>query len=90
MELDEYLDRMDGAFARQKARAKEFIFHFNAGLPSRECPGCRLDGHVPGLPCPECGYVHPVAWVILLDTEWGYAAVAINARRHVVASFHVE
>jgi len=34
--------------------------------------------------------VHPVSWVLLLDTEFGYNVVALNNRKHIVATFNVD
>lgn len=79
----------DRAFEEERQKALQFIEKHNAELPTPDCPQCGEDGHVPGLPC-RCGYKHPVSWVILRDTEWGYAAVSLNNQRHALARFHVD
>ena len=86
------LDYLDREFAEAKKKALTFIEKFNDKLPTQQCPNCHSEGHVPGLPCPEatCGYVHPVSWVLLLDTEFGYSCVSINNRKHTVATFNVD
>jgi hypothetical protein len=86
---DDYLGR---EFQQAKKKALRFIERFNEKLPTQQCPNCRTEGHVPGLPCPEatCGYVHPVSWVLLLDTEFGYSVISISNRRHTVAVFNVD
>jgi hypothetical protein len=81
---------LEKAFADAKAKTEGFIESYNAKLPTEECPGCHQAGHLPGLPCPECGHEEEVAFVIKLDTEFGYDAVEIRNRRKVIASFRVE
>lgn len=86
------LDYLESEFRTAKKKALKFIDKFNDKLPTDRCPACHSDGHVPGLFCPEatCGYIHPVSWVLLLDTEFGYDIVSLNNRRHCVASFNVD
>lgn len=81
---------LEQAFAEAKARALDYIGAYNAKLPSKRCPNCGDEGHVPGLRCPCCGYRHPVAWAILRDSEWGYEVVTLTNRRKVLAEFRVE
>ncbi len=85
-----YLDDLSRAFATAKSDALAFIEHHNAELPTESCPTCGVSGHVPGLPCPECSHAYEVSWAILLDSEYGYDAVALNNRKHVFARFNVE
>jgi hypothetical protein len=80
---------LDGRFRAARAQTEAYVEKFNAALPTDHCPQCHAEGHCPGLPCPTCGYRHEVSWLIVLDTEWGYAAVALNDRRVVVAEFKV-
>lgn len=82
--------RLESAFQHQKARASSFIEKYNAALPSRRCPACDDEGHVPGLRCPACGYRHHTAWAILKDGEWGYQVIALTDRRKILAEFRVE
>jgi hypothetical protein len=81
---------LDDAFLKAKQDASAFIAQHNATLPSDNCPYCHRAGHLPGLPCPDCGHEESVAWLIILDTEFGYDAVEIRNRRKVIASFRVE
>ena len=76
-------------FAEAKSRALDYIGAYNAKLPSKACPECNDDGHVPGLRCPCCGYRHPRAWAILRDTEFGYDVVLLTNRKQILASFDV-
>ncbi len=89
MSIDEYIARLDAAFLEQKKQALNFIEHYNESLPTENCPVCLSPGHVPGLPCPECSHVHPVSWVVLRSSEYGYEVVALADRR-VVMSFSIE
>ena len=81
---------LDYEFAKAKEEALVFIKAHNRNLPSDNCPRCGDEGHLPGLPCPACGYRHSVSWAILRGTEWGYAAVAISNPKLVLGSFLVE
>lgn len=89
MNSDGYLEH---EFRGAKKKALIFIEKFNDKLPTRECPSCHSEGHVPGLVCcyATCGYIHPVSWVLLLDTEFGYDVVSLNNRKHKVATFNVD
>jgi hypothetical protein len=89
MSLDEYIARLDAAFLEQKKQALRFIELYNESLPTDHCPDCQCSGHCPGLPCPECSYVHPVSWVILRGSEYGYEVVSL-ASREVVMAFSIE
>lgn len=90
MDFENNHANLEGAFQLQKDRALSFIEKHNAALPSKRCPACHDEGHVPGLRCPACGYRHNVAWAILRDTEWGYEAIPLTNRRKVLAEFRVE
>lgn len=91
MSLDEYIARLDAAFLEQKKNALRFIEHYNANLPTDHCPICQCSGHVPGLPCPECAYVHSPSYGILRSTEWGWSVVAIDApRKNIIIKFEVD
>ncbi len=87
--MNDDLNELTEDFDWAKWRAREFILAYNRCLPSEACPHCAQCAHVPGLPCPECGYEHPVSFLILLDGEYGYEAVEIRNRRQVVATFEV-
>jgi len=89
MSLDDYIARLDAAILEQKKQALRFIEHYNEQLPTDHCPVCLCSGHVPGLPCPECSHVHPVSWVILRDSEYGYEVVSL-ASREVIMAFSIE
>lgn len=88
MEMDDE-ERLDRAFARAREKAAAFASKRNSKLPAAACPQCSDSGHVPGLRCPSCGYKHSEPWSIVLDTEWGYAVVALTNRRMVFAEFKV-
>ncbi len=88
--MDEYLTKITKDFDEAKRRALTFIDKHNDRLETEKCGVCGCSGTVPGLPCPECSHVYPIPWAILLDTEWGYSAVAISNRRHVLADFQIE
>lgn len=91
MDLNEYIARLDSAFDEAKRKALDFIEHFNSELPIDECPQCHSkDGHVPGLPCCECGYIHPVPWAVLRSSEYGWDVVSLGNSRHRIISFEVE
>lgn len=90
MDFEENHSQLEDAFQVQKNRALSFIEKYNAALPSKRCPACHDEGHVPGLRCPACGYRHDIAWAILRDGEWGYEAIALNNRKNVLARFDVE
>lgn len=79
-------------FAEAKKKALSFIEKYNDKLPTEHCPSCNSVGHVPGLACPDpiCAYVHPVSWVLLVDTEFGYDVISLNDRKHKVATFNVD
>lgn len=83
-------EHYEAAFREAKIKALRFIEHFNEGLPTDHCPFCGVNGHVPGLPCPECSHCYEVPWAILLPGEWGYEVVAINNRKNVIMEFYVE
>lgn len=89
MDIDSYHERIDRAFRRQKTKALAFQKKHNAALPAEKCPFCGCNGHVPGLPCPDCCHQYEVPWGLILDTEWGYAAVSIGNRKVVLAQFNV-
>jgi hypothetical protein len=90
MDLEGQLKRLDWAFSIQKARVYAFVEQHNANLPIDNCPECCIAGHIPGLPCPNCGYEHPVSFAIIRDGEWGYEAVAIDDQKRTIARFDVE
>ena len=90
MDFEDNPNQLEGAFRFQKSRALSYIEEYNAALPSKHCPSCHDDGHVPGLCCPACGYRHAVAWAILRDGEWGYEVVSLINRKKVLAEFRVE
>ena len=90
MDFEKRHAQLEGAFQLQKDRALSFIEKHNAALPSKRCPECHDEGHVPGLRCPACGYRHGVAWAILRDGEWGYEVIALTNRKKVLAEFRVE
>lgn len=83
-------EKLDAAFKQARTNAVLFIEAYNARLPSRACPSCDDEGHLPGLRCPACGYKHSSTWLILRDTEWGYEAVTLTNRKFIVASFPLE
>ena len=86
---DNDLEVLTLAFRKAKRSAEQYANQYNASLPSEACPGCGVDGHVPGLKCP-CGYRHDKSWVILRDSEWGYEVVALNNRSIVHEHFKAE
>jgi len=91
MDYDEYIARLDSAFDEAKQKAIAFIEHFNSELPIDACPHCRSEGgHVPGLPCCDCGYVHSVPWAVLRSSEYGWVVVSIGNSRHLIISFDVD
>ena len=83
-------DNLEQEFTEAKARALDYIGTYNAKLPSKACPECGDEGHVPGLRCPCCGYRHHQSWAILRDTEFGYDVVPLTNRRQILATFKVE
>lgn len=87
--MDSY-DELDRAFKEARKNAVLFIESYNARLPSKACPSCRDAGHLPGIRCPACGYLHGSAWLILRDTEWGYEAITLTNRRGLVAYFPIK
>lgn len=89
MSIDEYIARLDAAFLEQKKQALSFIENYNESLPTDHCSECLCSGHVPGLPCPECSYTHPISWAILRSSEYGFEVVTL-ADRKVVMSFSIE
>jgi hypothetical protein len=80
---------LDGAFEQARHNAETYAIAHNAPLPTARCPQCGVEGHCPGLACPDCGYVHPRSWAILKSTEWGFDVVALNERRRVFGRFNV-
>ena len=88
MDLDH--DVYEKAFLKARGQAVRFIDRYNSQLPTKACPACSDDGHVPGLCCPACGYVHSKPWLILRDTEFGYEARQLTKGRVVIAKFDVE
>lgn len=84
-----YYDELDLAFRAAKERARVFVLAYNEALPTSRCPKCKVHGHVPGLPCPDCGYIHKCAYLLVRDTEFGYAAVPLNNQRKEFAIFNV-
>jgi len=84
---DEEHLRLTVAFAEARAAALTYAARYNASLPVTACPQCDDGGHVPGLLCPACGYRHPVPWLILVDTEYGYELVSIARPRTTHAVF---
>ena len=89
MNLDDECDQLEEAFHHARHRALAFIKKHNDMLPT-DCPKCREEGHIPGLRCPNCGYLHGTAWAILRDTEYGYDVIPLNDRRRILESFTVE
>jgi hypothetical protein len=89
MDHDQIAHKLSLAFGAQKAKALRFIEKHNSCLPADLCPHCNEPPHVPGLRCPNCGYIHATSWIILRDTEWGYEAISLRDRHHVVAKFNV-
>lgn len=83
-------DDLETSFAQARVEALEFIKRHNEKLPSEYCPFCGDEGHLPGLPCPACGYRHVVAWAILRDGEFGYDVVTLTDRKTMLARFNVE
>lgn len=84
---DDYIVVLSDAFDKAKKDASAFLSKYNAALPG-VCPSCGEDGHLPGLPCVNCDYVHDVCFAILIDTEWGYEAATLKGRK-TVAVFSV-
>lgn len=91
MEIDEYIAHLDAAFLRQKKRAPEFIEYYNRDLPIDECPNCKSKiGHLPGLPCCECSYTHPIPWALIRSSDTGWEVISIDNPRTVIMRFDVE
>lgn len=90
MSISDYSRDWDAAFAWQRQRALRYIELYNMALPRKHCPRCQTEGHLPGIPCPDCGYRHAQGWCILRDTEMGYDAVCIGKPMVVIASFNVD
>lgn len=91
MDCDDYIARWDAAFNEAKHKALSFIEHYNSELPINACPHCQSEsGHVPGLACCDCGYIHPIPWAVLRSSEYGWDVVGIGNSRHRIISFEVE
>lgn len=83
------MDDLDREFEDARRRAQIFISAHNSKLPIDACPQCGGDTHIPGLRCATCGYRHDVPWIIIQDTEWGYAAIPLMDRNKPIQEFRV-
>ena len=89
MDPDDECDYWDALFSEQRDLAFEYLRKHNAELPTDACPMCGKLRHVPGFPCPKCGYRHLVALGRVRDTEHGYEVIGVGAGTAIFARFIV-